>query len=181
MDFKEQYKHPQWQKKRLEALQAAEYQCERCFDDESQLHVHHKRYVKGRKIWEYQISELSVLCESCHEEAHKEKDEFNDLLAALPPDGLSDVIGIAAGYSVHVCGPSGAKDSSFAEKQYLSGNVYSVLLGGLLAAIANRGTPAQYLNELRVLIDNADEYEPLPIVLPARNKSKFLLDYQEEK
>lgn len=27
MDFKEQYKHPAWQKKRLEALNAADFSC----------------------------------------------------------------------------------------------------------------------------------------------------------
>lgn len=66
MDFKDQYKHPMWQKKRLEALNDAGFMCQRCCGDEEQLHVHHKVYVKGRKIWEYAISELSVLCESCH-------------------------------------------------------------------------------------------------------------------
>lgn len=58
LSWSQQYKHPQWQRKRLEALEAAGWECENCGEKETTLNVHHKRYVKGRMIWEYDVSEL---------------------------------------------------------------------------------------------------------------------------
>lgn len=104
--WKDQYKHPLWQKKRLEALEAAEYSCERCYDAENTLHVHHKRYIKGRAIWEYSVSELNVLCESCHGVAHAEKEMLQGLIAKLHPDATGEIIGLIAGYCDSVSGPS---------------------------------------------------------------------------
>jgi hypothetical protein len=78
--FFAQYQHPQWQKKRLERLEAAQFECSNCGDTESQLHVHHKRYVKGRKVWEYDDCELEVLCDKCHSEQHSLIDLFSDVL-----------------------------------------------------------------------------------------------------
>ena len=64
----DEYKHPQWQKKRLEALDAHGFRCQKCMSEKKTLHVHHKRYPKGKKIWECKISDLSVLCEDCHKD-----------------------------------------------------------------------------------------------------------------
>ena len=98
MEWKDQYKHPNWQKKRLEALEAADFTCERCTGEEKQLHVHHKRYVKGRMIWEYSIDELEVLCDTCHEDAHAFKDELQAVLSGVCSDSLPIVIGLLAGF-----------------------------------------------------------------------------------
>lgn len=106
MEFKDQYKHPSWQKKRLEALERAGFACERCYDEESTLHVHHKRYVKGRMIWEYPVKELAVLCESCHEMAHEEKDDLQNILAQLQPEGYGEILAVIAGFCNFAAGPS---------------------------------------------------------------------------
>lgn len=57
----------------LQTLRAAldrhkvSYSCERCRLYASQLHVHHKTYVRlGKEHW----SDLEVLCEYCHQEHH---------------------------------------------------------------------------------------------------------------
>lgn len=76
MTYAEQLKHPNWQRKRLEALNAAEFECNKCGDKESTLHVHHRKYVKGRSAWEYELSELQVLCETCHGVTHDIKDRL---------------------------------------------------------------------------------------------------------
>jgi hypothetical protein len=76
MDFKEQIKHPNWQKRRLEILQKDNFACQMCGDKESPLHVHHLRYVKGLKYWEYKDWELITLCEECHSFEHLAKDEI---------------------------------------------------------------------------------------------------------
>jgi len=68
--YSEQLKSPEWQRKRLEAMEAAEWQCEQCECKTRQLHVHHKEYKNGRMAWEYSLSELVVLCEQCHAKIH---------------------------------------------------------------------------------------------------------------
>jgi len=110
MSFFEQYKSPEWQKKRLEALHAAEFSCQRCYDSESQLHVHHKRYVKGRKIWEYGVGELEVLCEMCHDYAHEEKDRISALLASFPTDAMNELYWLIIGFASEIIGPTGFTD-----------------------------------------------------------------------
>jgi len=42
MDFKEQYRHPKWQKKRLDILKRDKFTCRSCGDKESTLNVHHR-------------------------------------------------------------------------------------------------------------------------------------------
>jgi hypothetical protein len=74
MAYAEQLKHPNWQKKRLESLQAAGWKCQRCEAKDETLHVHHKKYFKGRMAWEYSLHELAVLCESCHSSVHDDED-----------------------------------------------------------------------------------------------------------
>lgn len=93
MDWQEQYKHPNWQKKRLEKLNESGWVCESCNSHDDQLHVHHNHYIKGRKVWEYSNDELRVLCDECHKEIHKIKDTLNLLLAKASDWMLLQVIG----------------------------------------------------------------------------------------
>lgn len=110
MDFKAQYKHPLWQKRRLDVLEKAEFACSCCGDTDSQLHVHHRQYFKDRKIWEYGDDELEVLCEACHEEAHQSLDIIKSLLSTLSAQGLNDVAALIAGYRSSVSGPAQRED-----------------------------------------------------------------------
>lgn len=101
LSYAEQLKHPFWQRRRLERLSASGFACERCHDDETTLHVHHKRYVKGRLAWEYEGTDLTVLCEPCHLAAHDEKTAFECALAQLDADGRfgsPDVCDLVAGW-----------------------------------------------------------------------------------
>ncbi|RTL02967.1 MAG: HNH endonuclease [Neisseriaceae bacterium] len=70
LTYLQQLRHPNWQRRRLEALNLADFTCQRCFGTEKPLHVHHKQYIKGRLAWEYGDSELIVLCDSCHDHEH---------------------------------------------------------------------------------------------------------------
>lgn len=77
IDYSEQYKHPKWQKKRLEILELHKYTCEKCNNEEKTLHVHHTRYIKGRNIWEYDNDIFECLCEDCHKKIHdKTKEQY---------------------------------------------------------------------------------------------------------
>lgn len=86
----EKLKDPRWQKKRLEALESAEWSCQSCYDNESTLHVHHKQYFKGREPWEYDLDQLAVLCESCHENQHEAEDILQVITSKVPIDGPGD-------------------------------------------------------------------------------------------
>jgi hypothetical protein len=79
--FKQQYTHPNWQKRRLEIMNLAGFECQNCGDTEETLNVHHKRYISGRKVWEYADDELECLCTSCHMQKHKAMDRLNALLS----------------------------------------------------------------------------------------------------
>lgn len=77
---------PRWQKKRLQVLDSANWQCEMCGDNESTLNVHHKQYFKGRDPWEYDRDQLAALCEHCHLTAH-ENDLLLEVISRSPLDG----------------------------------------------------------------------------------------------
>lgn len=83
----EKLKDPRWQKLRLEAMQKADFHCERCGDGEETLNVHHKEYFKGREPWEYKPKQLAVLCESCHEYLHSMEDFLKKVCSFADIDG----------------------------------------------------------------------------------------------
>jgi len=59
---------PQWKAKRLEALRAANYCCSDCGVKKKRgLHVHHRTY---RRLGSERLSDLQVLCASCHMKRH---------------------------------------------------------------------------------------------------------------
>lgn len=69
--FAEQYKHPKWQKKRLEILKRDNFECRLCTDTETKLDVHHINYEKAHKPWEYPDDNFTTLCSPCHEHIGK--------------------------------------------------------------------------------------------------------------
>lgn len=135
MNFFDQYKSPEWQKKRLEVLQKAEFHCQRCFDAESQLHVHHKRYVKGRKVWDYTDDELEVLCDSCHSIVHEEKQRLQDFFVSFPSEALDEFYWLLLGYSKDRHGPSGFSGYQDAPENKFDQRIYDI--GSAAALCAN--------------------------------------------
>ncbi len=81
MNYKEQYQHPKWQKKRLEILERDNFTCTNCGSDEKNLHVHHFLYVKEFKVWEYDEGNLTTFCDECHSEWHETNDAIKILLS----------------------------------------------------------------------------------------------------
>lgn len=99
MSYSEQLKRPEWQKKRLEVLNAAGWKCQHCKADDATLHVHHKRYVKGRMAWEYAASDLESLCETYHSEAHETKELIDEVLASRPTSKWMDAASLLVGWA----------------------------------------------------------------------------------
>lgn len=83
--WKEQIKSPKWQKKRLEVLSLRGFKCEECGDKEKTLHVHHRFYISGRLIHEYDNDVLQVLCEDCHKKEHNKTDysKYDELISLI--------------------------------------------------------------------------------------------------
>lgn len=72
-EYSQKLKDPRWQKKRLEILERDEWTCQRCFDTESTLAVHHRKYLPNTNPWEYPDDLLITLCENCHEFERSER------------------------------------------------------------------------------------------------------------
>ena len=67
MTYQEKLKDPRWQKKRLAIMERDEWTCQECRNNKSQLHVHHKFYIKGNDPWDYPDEALTTLCGESHE------------------------------------------------------------------------------------------------------------------
>lgn len=65
---------PRWLKLRFFKLQAVGWKCESCGAKDKPFHVHHPRYKQGAKPWQYWITELEALCETCHSERHVKRE-----------------------------------------------------------------------------------------------------------
>ncbi len=103
ISWSQQYKHPMWQRKRLEAMEHYGFECQNCGDKETTLNVHHVRYVKRRMVWEYGVEELTVLCEPCHETEHEDKELLNRLVMEIGPGALRQAACLLGGYHDAQC------------------------------------------------------------------------------
>jgi hypothetical protein len=161
LSYGEQLKHPNWQRKRLEVLNRAEFKCERCFGGEETLHVHHKRYVKGRQAWEYDAQELLALCASCHECVHEEQERLGDLFARLPADGpfsAPEAAAIIAGWAY------GRVDDAITEA--FAGDPWGFNLG-MLAQVADKHMRIMEICDLVSAMCDADFREQLAALVKA--------------
>lgn len=169
MDFKDQYKHPSWQKKRLEVLEEAEFRCEICSDEETTLHVHHKQYIRGRKIWEYDITNFVALCECCHEQTHRTKSEIDGLIASMPIEFFSDVADLLSGFRMEYLDE---------ENRVVEVSNGSLEVAGRIAECIWWLFPHK---DLERFFDALQEYKKgngdFNFHLPKRNKPKFLNDF----
>lgn len=80
MTYAEKLRDPRWQKKRLEILQRDGWACQKCFDTQTELQVHHRRYLPKCEPWDVPNSALVTLCAPCHED---EKQFLADAKRAL--------------------------------------------------------------------------------------------------
>lgn len=97
----EKLRDPRWQRKRLERMEESQWACDSCGDTSSTLNVHHKDYFKGREPWEYDIGQLSTLCEACHKEHHDEEDALlveASYVGHATPFGRESAASLLAGY-----------------------------------------------------------------------------------
>jgi len=99
-NYSEKLRDPRWQKKRLEILERDGWMCQKCFDPESTLVVHHRRYLPNIEPWDYPDDLLITLCEDCHEFEWSERPgDESDLLSMLSDHFFAeDIHSLAAGF-----------------------------------------------------------------------------------
>jgi hypothetical protein len=97
MRFEDQYKHPEWQKKRLEIMKRHEFMCQSCDATEKQLFVHHKFYSKNTLLWQYPDESYETLCEDCHAKADALREEVKRAIGCLPLHMIEHIHGYAKG------------------------------------------------------------------------------------
>lgn len=83
MRYADKLRLPEWREFRDHVLTEKGETCEDCGVIANPPHVHHNGYVSGREPWEYELHEVKVLCEACHETIHELQKEFDALFASL--------------------------------------------------------------------------------------------------
>ena len=87
----EQYKHPHWQKKRLEIMRRDKWQCKCCGESNKSLHVHHLYYEKDCHIWDMDNEGLVTVCFDCHKLLHNDLYKLSGIIAFKILSGKIDV------------------------------------------------------------------------------------------
>mgnify|MGYP000886629927 CR=1 FL=1 len=81
MTYQEQLKHPKWRAKREIILERDKNKCVLCHEHNEQfkpLQIHHRYYIDNHLAWQYPLSALVSLCESCHNSYHKGNNFYNN-------------------------------------------------------------------------------------------------------
>ena len=113
-EYSELFKNPKWQKMRLKILERDDWGCQSCLNngENDTLHIHHRRYINGRKPWEYPESLLVTLCETCHKvETENLQDACDSLIEQIKEKFFSNEIrllaqiinGLVLNYPSEVC------------------------------------------------------------------------------
>jgi hypothetical protein len=88
MTYAEKLKDPRWEIFRNKVFDAMGCACSTCGDQDKPAtrfnHVHHKRYIKGREPWEYDLTDVTVLCKECHDEIHQCENKWRSMIRAMP-------------------------------------------------------------------------------------------------
>lgn len=101
-DFYSQYQHPLWQRKRLEVMSLHGYSCEQCGSTDTTLHVHHRHYRKGHKVWEYETNELKCICSDCHKFEHEIYDRIRYVMSYMDDEEKIKVLGYCEAISINI-------------------------------------------------------------------------------
>lgn len=73
MTYLQDLLNPKWQKKRLRIFERDKWTCQICSNKKKTLAIHHKKYIKGKKPWEYPSKLLTTVCQPCHDFIYNEE------------------------------------------------------------------------------------------------------------
>jgi hypothetical protein len=92
--YSELLRHPNWQRKRLEVMERAQFQCEACGDNSTTLNVHHSYYEKGAMPWDYPLDSLHCYCQPCHQENHDWASQISRHVGGMNKADAAFVLGV---------------------------------------------------------------------------------------
>lgn len=69
LNYNNQLKSKEWKDFRKEVFKIKGKKCEIC-GSTNHLNIHHPFYTKGKLAWEYNPSDMMVLCHDCHKKIH---------------------------------------------------------------------------------------------------------------
>lgn len=96
-DYRDKFRDPKWQRKRLAVMGRANFLCEYCGESDKELQIHHPAYRKGAEPWEYEDEELMCLCCDCHEKVTKGGALLKEIALSSPDNFTSFLMAIADG------------------------------------------------------------------------------------
>ncbi len=79
--YSEKLRKPAWQKKRLSVLERDKFTCILCGDDETELHVHHKKYTGEPE--DAPLEDLTTLCKFCHKFTEEAKSNSWEIMGRM--------------------------------------------------------------------------------------------------
>lgn len=90
MTYAEKLHDGRWWKFRAEFLSRqplgpdGRHYCFNCgYDYVGSLQIHHRRYILDKDPWDYEDSDLLLLCDKCHNFIHKVEERARDLIRGL--------------------------------------------------------------------------------------------------
>lgn len=87
----------EWQVFAHRVREANNFACALCRLGHKELNVHHHAYEPGRKPWEYEVSEVTLLCRPCHQAMHDGLQNFRRyVFARMTPRGMQVLNGAMA-------------------------------------------------------------------------------------
>lgn len=102
MSYDELLQQPEWIA-HAQRIKQSSGRCEGCGETQARLDVHHHFYERGRLPWQYERTELAVLCRQCHRDIHGALGSFRRfVMPRLRPEHLKVLTGaLLAGLRAH--------------------------------------------------------------------------------
>ena len=80
MNYYQQLKHANWQRKRAEIFERDNFKCRVC-QSEMELQAHHLYYLPDTFIWDYDMEAYLTVCKDHHEILNKELPKLAGIIA----------------------------------------------------------------------------------------------------
>ena len=95
--YREKLSTDEWKTFAKENRERVGNACEICKRGDRRLNVHHIAYKQGMEPWEYDVGDVVVLCEVCHNEMHAELQKFRQyVFGKLTPQAFKILNGALA-------------------------------------------------------------------------------------
>lgn len=94
MNYKQQLNDIRWKEKSRQVKERDNFVCQKCgansktLPKDSNLNVHHIRYLKNTLLWDYPNEYLITLCKACHLNEHVDLHVLDSTIEEMLTSGL---------------------------------------------------------------------------------------------